>query len=245
MALRARQLAFVLTSPVLAASLLAGIVAEQRTHIKPADVEPYHARARAAVEAVPYVIGYWTGNDDDIPPAAQKLLRPNAILSRTYRDTQPSARGPRVASLLIVQCRDSRDMVGHYPPICYRAQGRQPEGFPGCMDSPETGVERNWRVGDQVIPGKEYRFTHRRDGQFWRTTVYNFFIVPQKGILRDMQGVADAAEDYQQRYYGAAQFQVVFTSLVSDDLSQAEHDQIFATLMAPNLTLIKTLTGGL
>lgn len=229
---------------MMACTLLAGMVAEQRTHIKPADVEPYHARARAAIEAVPYVIGYWTGKDDDIPPAAQKLLRPNAILSRTYIDTQPSARGPRVASLLIVQCRDSRDMVGHYPPICYRAQGRTPEAFAGCMDSPEKGVNRDWRVGDTIIPGVEYRFLHRRQGQFWRTTVYNFFIVPGKGIVRDMQGVVDAAEDYQQRYYGAAQFQLVFSGLASDDLSQAEHDEIFATLMAPNLSLIQTLTSG-
>ena len=228
----------------MAASLLAGIVAEQRAHIKPTDVEPYHLRAKAAMDAVPYVIGYWTGKDDEIPPAAQKLLRPNAILSRTYYDTQPSYRGQRMATLLIVQCRDSRDMVGHYPPICYRAQGRQPEGFVGCNEKPETGVQRDWQVGDLKIPGVEYRFTHRREGQFWRTTVYNFFVVPQKGFFRDMQGVADAAEDYQQRYYGAAQFQLVFTSLASDDLTQAEHDDIFATLLAPNQTLIKTLTSG-
>jgi hypothetical protein len=37
---------------------------------------------------------------------------------------------------------------------------------------------------------------------------------------------------------------VVFASLAADDLSPAEHDEIFATLLAPNLTLIKTLTSG-
>src|SRR5438477_7343006 len=122
MRLALRQLAFVLTPPVLSMGLLAGIVAEQATHLKPKDVEPYHDRARAAVDAVPYFIGNWTGKDDDIPAAAQKLLRPNAILSRTYSEIDTSSLGGRhrEASLLIVQCRDSRDMVGHFPPICYR-----------------------------------------------------------------------------------------------------------------------------
>src|SRR5947207_4217407 len=123
-----RHLAFVLTWPVLSLALLGGIAAEQHRRLKPRDVEPYHARAAAAVKAVPYVIGYWTGKDDEIPSAAQKLLRPNAILSRTYSDNDPGRGGiyrtrRRDASLLVVQCRDSRDMVGHYPPICYRAHG--------------------------------------------------------------------------------------------------------------------------
>ncbi len=239
---RIRQFAFVLTPPILAATLLAGIVNEQRRHIKPADVEPYHARAKAAMDAVPYVIGEWTGRDDEITPAAQKLLRPNAILNRAYQT--PPGRFHREASLLIVQCRDSRDMVGHFPPICYRAHGMTAESFPGCSAKVEAGLWRDWPVGNETIPGVEYRFTHRRHGEFWRTTVYNFFIVPQKGMVRDMQGIADAAEDYQQRYYGAAQFQVVFTSLASEDLSQAGHDEIFATLLTPNLTLIQTLTSG-
>src|SRR4051794_14478419 len=102
-----RQLAFVLAPPLLSAGVLGGIVAEQRTHLKPKDVEPYHARAKDLVDDVPYVIGYWTGKDDEIPAAAQKLLRPNAILSRTYSDNDPSPSihgRHREASVLIVQC---------------------------------------------------------------------------------------------------------------------------------------------
>jgi hypothetical protein len=135
-------------------------------------------------------------------------------------------------------------MVGHFPPICYRAHGMTAEGFATCRPKPENGVARNWKVGETIIPGVEYRFVHRRRGELFRTTVYNFFIVPSRGIVRDMTGVADAAEDYEERYYGAAQFQVVFSGLASEDLSQREHDEIFATLMTPNLTLIKTLTSG-
>jgi hypothetical protein len=234
-----RQLAFTLASPVLSVGLLSGIVSEQRTHLKPQDVEPYHARAKAAVDGVPFVIGYWTGRDDEIPVAAQKLLRPNAILSRTYSDNSPSAdwRGEhRVASLLIVQCRDSRDMVGHYPPICYRAHGM-------TLDERYCG-KRDWVVRGIRIPGYEYQFTEVFQGQTNRTTVYNFLIVPGRGIVRDMKGVEQAAEDYEQRYYGAAQFQVVFHGQASAERSREERDEIFSILMGPNIKLIKTLTSG-
>ena len=103
---------------------------------------------------------------------------------------------------------------------------------------------RSVKVAQTPIDLTEYRFTQLYQGQVLRTTVYNFFIVPKKHVVADMKAVETAAEDYQQRYYGAAQFQVVFHSLASVDLSQAERDDIFATLMAPNLTLIQTLTSG-
>jgi len=246
MAVHLRNLAFGLTPPLLAASLLAGIVVDNSRHVKPTDVEPYHARAADAIKNVPYLVGLWYGHDDDIPAAAQKLLRPNAILSRTYtyNDAGAAYRRPRKASLLIVQCRDSRDMVGHYPPICYRAHGMTPERFAGCEEGPEAGVQRELQVAQTPIRFTEYRFTQLYQGQVSRTTVYNFFIVPKKHVVPDMKAVETAAEDYQQRYYGAAQFQVVFHNLASMDLSPAERDEIFATLMAPNLTLIQTLTSG-
>jgi hypothetical protein len=233
MSIRLRQLAFTLTAPLLSVGLLAGIFAEQQTHLKPQDVEPYHDRAKTAVEQVPYFIGTWTGQDDEIPVAAQKLLRPNAILSRTFVDSSSKY---RPASLLIVQCRDSRDMVGHYPPICYRAHGLS-------IDEKSCGP-RDWAVNGKTIPGYEYHFVEVLAGRSTRTTVYNFLIVPGRGIVRDMKGVEQAAEDYQQRYYGAAQFQVVFRSEGAAERSRDERDEIFATLMGPNIQLIETLTSG-
>ncbi len=62
--------------------------------------------------------------------------------------------------------------------------------------------------------------------------------------MRDMKGVEKAAEDYQQRYYGAPQFQVVFHGLASADQSRDERDAIFAALIGPNLNVIETLTSG-
>src|SRR3954466_9551543 len=111
MRVRPRQFAFTILPPIFSIALLAGMASERATHLKPQDVEPYHARAKAGVDAVPYLIdgGRWTGTDEEIPVAAQKLLRPNAILSRLYVDNSPAdyrSNEHRFASLLIVQCRD-------------------------------------------------------------------------------------------------------------------------------------------
>ena len=62
-------------------------------------------------------------------------------------------------------------------------------------------------------------------------------------IKRDMDAVRDAAEDYQQRYYGAAQFQVVFQELQSAGLSRGDRDEVFATLIEPTLPAIKALAS--
>ena len=235
-----RQLVFRVAPPVLSLALLAGIAARQREHLRAEDVKPYHDAAKAAIDAVPYIIGTWTASVNVVPQAAQKLLRPNAILSRTYLDNSAVPANepylPRVASLLIVQCRDSRDMLGHFPPVCYRAQGLM-------LDEKSSGA-RDWTVGRSKIPGYEYQFTQVWQGQASRTTVYNFLIVPGRGIVRDMKGIEEAAEDYQQRYYGAAQFQVVFDGLASNDRSREERDEMFATLIGPNLKLIELLTSG-
>ena len=226
----------------MSVALLAGVAVEKSTYLKPQDVEPYHARARDAFALIPYVLeqGRWTGKDQPLPTAAQKLLRPNASIYRTYEDNQrsESAGRERVASLLIVQCRDSRDMLGHYPPRCYRSHGMEQK----------SAEPRNWRVGGMAIPGIEYAFEQKRTGQTYRTIVYNFFVVPgsrtSPPLRRDMDAVRDAAEDYQQRHYGAAQFQVVFQGLSSADLPQSERDDIFRTLIQPTIPVIQTLSSG-
>jgi hypothetical protein len=213
-------------------ALMLGMIAENKTHITPADVEPYHARAKAAIESIPTTIGTWTAKGESVPREAIKLLRPNIILSLRYSDNDVSHDRwyDRWASLLVDQCRDARDMNGHYPPVCY-------------VNSGEVQIysqPRDWKVGDLVISGTEYHFLKTSATESTRTAVYNFLIVPRAGILRDMEGVRRAAEDYQQRYYGAAQFQV----LMNADLPQQERDEIFTTLMQPCQPVIRTLMSG-
>ena len=119
----------ILASPLLCLALLGGIVAEDRTHLKPADVEPYHAGAKAVHRSLARnrsrtAIGR-PSDDRSLPPAAEQLLHPNCKIDRRYTSSSLSSTGnPAQASLLIVQCKDSRDMPGHYPPICYPGAGR-------------------------------------------------------------------------------------------------------------------------
>jgi hypothetical protein len=174
-------------------------------------------------------VGYWTGSDLETPKAAIKLLRTATILNRLYVDNTPtlSSRFDRRANLLIVQCRDSRDMLGHYPPVCYVAHGM----------TIEHKAWKDWQVGDLTITGMEYHFVKSSGGQTYRQVVYNFLIVPGSGIVRDMEGVSAAAEDYQQRFYGAAQFQVV----MDGELPPEQRDEIFKTLIGADLSIIKTV----
>src|SRR4051812_41694193 len=199
-------------SPLVCLAILAGMWTEARARVQPADAEPYHKLARDAISSLPYQINGWVGRDDEIPPAAVKLLRPNKMISRTYVDPLHISRS---AGVLVVQCKDSRDMLGHYPPVCYPAHGM-------TMLSEQ---QRDWAVGDRAtIPGTEYVFLHDDGVSKYRMAVYNFMIVPNVGIVRDMKGIANAAQDYQRRYFGAAQFQVT----MSAEMPQYDRDRIFA-----------------
>lgn len=236
---RSRKIFLALISPLLCTGVLFGIVSENRSYLKSADFETYHQRARTAIESIPTMISSWNGidADQDIPREAQVLLKPNKLFCRRYSDTSVvslSSQYLRQATLLIVQCKQSEDMLGHYPRNCYPAQGHEL-----IYSEPN-----DWKIGDYTIPGTEYQFTLSKGGQQIRTTVFSFLVIPNKGICRDMDAVREAAADYQQRYYGAAQFQVVFSAPSNADLSKQERDEIFRTLMQPVVPVIRTLENG-
>jgi hypothetical protein len=237
MSRRSFKLLSLLLAPAMSLALLGGIATEHRRYLKPADFEPYHVRAKEAIESLPLMIGSWNGfdADEEVPKEAQVLLKPNRILMRRYTDTSvASLTRPRQVSLLIVQCKLSGDMVGHFPPICYPSHGYELV----------AKAARDWKIGTMSIPGMEYQFTKNNDGRPERSIIYNFFVVPTRGLARDIDGVKAAAEDYQQRYYGAAQFQVQFSSRVDGDLPQSERDEIFTTLMEKAVPVIEQLNRG-
>ena len=206
--------------------MLTVIAADNSRHVKPQDAEPYHARAKAAIDHFPYVIGagYWTGNDMEVPAAAVKLLKPNALLSRRYTNHPADGRGIW-ADLLISQCADSRDMTGHYPPMCYPSNGE-----------PLLG-SRTFRLkaGDVWIDGTEYQFKAKPGQGCERKSVYNFFVVPGRGIVAGIKDVRASAGDYQRRYFGAAQFQVI----IDADQPPEVRDEVFITLIGADSGIIR------
>lgn len=206
---------------------LAGVAAGTLTRPKPGDAEPYHARVRAAVDEIPRQIEGWVGVDAKVPEAAQKLLKPNAIRSRTYRDLDTG----HAATFVIVHTKDARDMLGHYPPNCYPRSGW----------TLEDARRRTWEVHGVRLEGMEYRFSVTRPGEFSeRVVVDNLLILPGGEFATDMDEVIDLASDYTRHFFGAGQIQLLTNAALSDE----RRDEIFQTILGANLPLIEALVSA-
>jgi hypothetical protein len=229
------RLCSVFAAPLICLIILGGIALADRGHATGASGDAFHARAKSAIQSVPYSIGQWVGNDVAVPTAAVALLKPNCILSRRYV-TPPDVVDdePIAANLLIVQCRDSRDMAGHYPPNCYPAAG---------MRAISSG-RFSMAVGTIAVHGMEYHFAAPSaggaltEGGFDTQCVYDFFVVPGKGIVADIGGVRASAADRDHRQFGAAQIQLV----ISDRYSQTQREKALADLLGKDEPLLRTLT---
>ncbi|MEM6312911.1 MAG: hypothetical protein AAF743_02440 [Planctomycetota bacterium] len=243
-----RRFALPLAAPLATLALLGGIAYQNTVYADNTSYEPFHAVAGEMIDNLPLSVGTWGGQDraDELPPSAVKLLQPNALRNIRYLDHAAKYLGSpdRVASLVIVQCKRTKDMVGHFPANCYPAVGW----------ITDTAIPRDWAVGDgkggeKTVRGTEYRFHRDRDGRTQHLVVYNFMVVPgsEDGVVRDMDGVAAAADDYRQRYYGAAQFQLVFQGYLALDRPglDAERDAAFATLLEPVMPVVDVLEQGL
>ena len=182
-----------LAIPVAFISLLGiGLV---RAH--PGDEEAiasYHERVAQVINAIPVDINGWKGEQVPIPQAATNLLKPNALVARRYINEEKAVS----ATLLIVQCRDTRDMAGHYPPRCYPANGWM-----------EAGVNPVSMFLSTKYPLRQYDF-HRIAGKVERDIqVYSLFVLPNGQQTVSMRDVRKLSADYVYRKYGAAQIQVV------------------------------------
>ena len=179
----------------------------------------------AAKSTLPLRIGGWLGHDVAVPPAAVRLLRPNAILSRSYRDEATGG----TANLLFVHCSDARDLLGHYPPVCYRARGHELV----------STADRDWNVDGVNIQGTRYRFAV--DGPFARSEIVvdNYMVLPDGRFGRDMESVDRVARDPSLRRLGVAEVQVV-TEGEMPDVRRDEVLRLFAQRMMPLLQLCRT-----
>jgi len=188
-----RRLAPICCAALLVAILsVGGVEAANR-----AGAAKYFAQIRETVEAVPYRIGSWVGSDVEPLESAVELLRPNAIMQRRY--VEPAS--GRSVSLLVVHTGDMRDMLGHYPPVCYPAQGWRE------IDS----NARLLNVDGREIPTQFYTFEQIRDGLSQTIQVLSFFVMPSDEVMivNDMKSVRRVAERRPAAKLGAAQVQLV------------------------------------
>jgi Protein of unknown function (DUF3485) len=173
--------------------------------VQPGDqelIDQYHERVATAVNSTPLDKNGWIGQQVPLPQSAISLLRPNALVARRYIYEEKGI----VAKLVIVHCRDARDMAGHYPPRCYPANG--------WMESEDNPV-RNYTLNKHSF--RVYGF-HRLAGKVERDmTVYSFFALPTGELSTSMVDVRRLSADYQFRKYGAAQIQIVIDGGVSPE----------------------------
>jgi hypothetical protein len=170
-------------------------------------VESYHQRIKEAARRVPLQIGPWVGQNVPVPPQAVSLLDPNVILSRRYVNVENGA----TASVLLVHCSDAHDILGHYPPRCFRGQGWD------LVDS----RSRDWTAGDLRLPGMEYRFRRAAEG-FGATNessivFANALLRPDGQVLRDMEELTRSAAGANGPLWGAGQFQVCMDASIPQE----------------------------
>ena len=207
-------------------ALLTGLTLQKQSYLTPEDAREYHRLIRTTVAEFPYQIGSWVGEDVDLPPEAVALLRPNAIVSRRFRHEQT---GQQV-SFLIVQCEEARDMAGHYPPICYPANGW----------TPQNATDTQWTLDDgAVIAGREYEFAQILPDRTSKLLVNHVFVLPKGGNAQDIERVRDLASDYRRHFYGAGQIQIVFGDHVA---ARERHDiaQVFLEACRPVMDAISS-----
>jgi hypothetical protein len=158
-----------------------------------------NAQVRSAVGRAPWQIGHWVGSDEPVPAAAFEILRPNTILSRRFTDL----RGGPPVKLLIVHCSDARDMQGHFPPLCYPANG-------WIEDRTEAGGECTVLVGGRPIGMRLYNFHHMDGlGAVRAQKVLNYFVLPDGTTASDISVVGTSGRKYATSIQGIAQVQVV------------------------------------
>ena len=181
------------------AVLLAVLMGLNQTHLTPGDAAGYHEHVRKTVLAIPHQLGPWKGKDQEVVKEAVELLRPNVMLSRTYTHEETG----ESVTLLIVQCKDARDLLAHYPPICY----------------PNAG----WKIEKKYKPVNKL-FNHREKKNNWAVypmyhkssqanevsqIVYQKMPLPNGTVTKDMGEVRAFAGNYLVRHFGASQVQII------------------------------------
>jgi hypothetical protein len=177
----------------------------------------HQAEIAEAMRDVPPVLGSWASTQIPVPTEAVQILRPNAILSRRFTRIMAPATdrpdsnaaeqaGPRSAIVAIIHCGDVRDMLGHYPPRCYPANG-------WTNDESSSRVLLLTGTDGASWPLRFYRFTRaERGGGLRAMVVLSAFILPNGTLATDASVLEERAVKKAMSRQGVAQLQFVFES---------------------------------
>lgn len=201
-------------------------------HLVTAGVDGFRERSKKAIDGLQMVIGPWRAKRMELDARAKEFLKPNAEATLLYQ-LQGS---PTQAYFSVIQVQDSRYMTGHAPPNCY----------PGNGYTITRQQQRQLKVGEFEIPLTEYDVERpETDGRMRRWTIQNFFIFPNGTFGATMSDLDDAAADYHKVMYGAAQIQLLTTTVMVK--GSPARDKIFETLVGSesSLEMIRTLRTGI
>ena len=202
--------------------------------IAPGTVE-YFDRVKGTIEGVPMQSGPWLGVEIPVIAAAQDLLQPNKIMQRRYTNAETR----EWFDLLIVHCGDVRDMLGHYPPVCYKANGwtlgqRTPMTVgivSATRDVEVDGTDNSSAAGVIEAPATRYAFTREVEFVEEQIRIINLFALPKSesdvSFGRDLS-LPDRAGRFRSRArLGSAQVQII----VPAEMDAPRRDEIVATAM--------------
>jgi hypothetical protein len=166
--------------------------------------DEYHAQIKAAADELPRYFGDWLGTDIPVPEAAVKMLKPNVIISRRFENIRTG----EAVNFLFVQTKDARDILGHYPPVCYPGQGW----------TVDAAVATDWasdEASDEGIAGgTAYTFSREELEGAMGLKVDNLLLLPDGTFCRNMDGVEANAQDRLRKAFGAAQIQFVYSGSI-------------------------------
>ena len=207
--------------------LLCGMTAQRFSFQPTKSAVEYHQRVKVAADALPMRFGAWIGEDQPVTADALRMLHPNVAINRKYRNMSTGLE----VGLLIVQCDDARAIQDHFPPICYVTQGYAKDSI----------KPTDWKSGALPIAGTEYEFSRHEAGEQSAMVVDNFIVRPDGLIERDMDGAKIAAADPARRFFGAAQFQLVFPRGVTRE----ERVAVFEAFTGVCKPVIEAVESGL
>lgn len=205
---------------LVSAVMIGAVAMEIEGRAPAADPTAHHDLVRdLAASKIPFSVGDWFARSLESPPAAVQLLHPNAMEGRAF----VNSRTGETANLLFVHCSDARDILGHFPPVCYPAHGM----------TLESSQPREWKVAGLEVTGMRYRFSGK--GAAPAVSIDNFMILPTGRFGRDMDAVQLVAKDRRVRQFGVAQVQLI----TSGTLSDARRDEIFDLIVSSVVPVIR------
>lgn len=214
-------------APTACLVLLLGVKAEWAyLHSPDADSEVYHRKVRKVAAGLPDHVGNWQGHETEVPEAAVQMLKPNVLISRMWRNRET---GQHV-SMLIVQCKDARHLLGHYPPVCYAGQG-------WSLVSQER---KTWNVAGFRIRGTEYFFGRTVLEGPSRLVIQNFMVLPSGQFAPNMDAVDDVASDRTLKFLGAAQVQLIYDERVTSE----QREDMLEEMVEAHAPLLKSVLFG-